>query len=252
MMLFRKNRYLVFIITLILIISSTSSIAYAAKPGTLTKVDITTLDFQKTLSSGEYYDFEVIAKYGSSKSLVWSSSGNLTLISGPTAIKKQEKAHFKFSQTIPGTYNEFVTVTDGNGYSDTLRATFTVEGTVPVDPLKYVALGDSIPSGIYYTSIWNYLIGGTDSYSYVEQLADYMDVDPENFVDASVSGYNTVDVYNQISRMTEAIRDADIITLCVGANDIMDAAGRGSSGLLKYTINWGTADTGRDNFEFYW
>jgi hypothetical protein len=32
----------------------------------------------------------------------------------------------------------------------------------------------------------------------------------------------------------------------------MDAAGRGTSGLLKYDINWSVADAGRDNFELYW
>lgn len=248
-----RNRYLVFIVALMMIISNTSSVAYAGKPGSISKVDITTLDFQKTLSSGEYFEFEVVAKYGSSKILEWSNSENLSLVSGPTVVKKQEKAVFRFSKTTPATYNEFVTVKDSYGYVDTLWATIIVEGNPPVNnPPKYVALGDSIPSGIYYTSLWNYLFGGTDSYSYVEQLADRLNIEPSNFVDASVSGYNTVDVFNQINTMTEAIRDADIITLCVGANDIMDAAGRDTSGLLKYSINWNTADSGRDNFEFYW
>lgn len=45
---------------------------------------------------------------------------------------------------------------------------------------------------------------------------------------------------------------ADVITLCVGANDIMDAAGRGFSGLQKYDIDWAVADAGRNNFERDW
>ena len=115
-----------------------------------------------------------------------------------------------------------------------------------------MALGDSIPSGTYYTSLWNYLGGGTDSYSYVEQFADYYDVESGNFIDASVSGHNTVDVLNQLDQMSAAISAADVITLCVGANDIMDAASRGMSGLNKYDIDWSVADAGRDNFEAYW
>ncbi|MGM0397336.1 MAG: SGNH/GDSL hydrolase family protein, partial [Bacillota bacterium] len=113
-------------------------------------------------------------------------------------------------------------------------------------------LGDSIPSGTYYRSLWDYLGGGTDTYSYVEQFADYLNVESGNFIDASISGNNTVDVFNQIDQMSATISEADVITLCVGANDIMDAASRGWSGLNKYDIDWNVADQGRANFELYW
>ncbi len=115
-----------------------------------------------------------------------------------------------------------------------------------------MALGDSIPSGTYYRSLWDYLGGGTDTYSYVEQFADYLNVESGNFIDASISGNNTVDVFNQIDQMSATISEADVITLCVGANDIMDAASRGWSGLNKYDIDWNVADQGRANFELYW
>lgn len=339
----RIMRYLVFIVVIIMTIGGISPLAYAGKPGATTGVVITTPDIPETIVEGEYIDFQVTAKYGSSKEVIWSSSPNLRLISGPTVVKKQVVATFRFSQSTPATYTEYVKVRDSYGYEDTLWATFTILGTVPEnkppvaenlelttnedqtisgtiiatdpdgdslttaityapshgsayiqglnvtytpdlnyygsdsfvvtvfdgrggedtanvsitiipadEPLRYVALGDSIPSGIYYTSLWNYIFGGTNSYSYVEQLADQLKVESSNFVDASVSGYNTVDVFNQINTMTEVIRNADVITLCVGANDIMDAAGRDTSGLLKYSINWSIADSGRDNFEFYW
>ncbi|MEA3424148.1 MAG: Ig-like domain-containing protein [Bacillota bacterium] len=141
-----------------------------------------------------------------------------------------------------------VTVTDGFGGTDDATVTVTVDPVVS-EPTKYVALGDSIPYGYYNSSFWDYLGGGTDTYSYVERFADDLDAE---FTDASVSGYNTIDVLNQIDSMTATIAEADVITLCVGANDIMDAAGRGFSGLQKYNINWTAADQGRDNFELYW
>jgi len=425
-------------IVLILMMTTLNLGAYAAKPGTTTPVTITTLPFTKTLAAEENFEFEVVAKYGTSKSqLIWTESENLTQKSLSLIYKKtavvSEKAVYTFTNPGPGTHDEVVTVTDGSGKSATLTVTFIVEGgsttnnppiandlslstnedqsvvgtiiatdqdgdaltasitsapangsasingltvtytpalnfngsdtfvvtvsdgkggadaamvsvtvslvddppvavndsastmentyviidvlandtdvdggiktinavsnpqngavsindgnsvtftpahnfvgtgsfqyslnggstalvTVTItgsqpQPLKYVALGDSIPYGRYYTSALNYLFGGTDTDSYVEQLARSLGVASVDFFDASVSGYNTVEVYNQINTIINEISAADVITLCVGANDIMDAAGRGSSGLLKYDINWTVANNGRDSFQLYW
>lgn len=425
-------------IVLILIMTTLNMGVYAAKPGTITPVTITTLPFTQTLAADENYQFEVVAKYGTSKELTWEeTSGHLRLVEVIDIYKKSviisEKAVYSFENPGPGTYVEDVTVTDGNNKIATLEVTFIVEGSpttnnppaannlslttnedqsisgtisasdpdgdaltasitsapangsasidgmivtytpaldfngsesfevtvsdskggtdtalvsitvTPVDdppaavndsastikndsvtidvlandtdidggaktitavtdpqngsvilnedqtvtftptpdvvgtgsfeytlnggstalvtvtitgsepqPLKYVALGDSIPYGYYYTSLWNYLFGGTDTDSYAEQLARALGVASVDFFDASVSGYNTVEVYNQINTIIDEISAADVITLCVGANDIMDAAGRGTTGLLKYDINWSVADAGRDSFELYW
>ncbi len=124
----------------------------------------------------------------------------------------------------------------------------------PTGPITYVALGDSIPYGQYYTSVWNYLFGGTDTDSYVEQFARYLgdSVGEVDFHDESVSGYHASEVLTQIGQISDLIEEADVITLSVGANDIMDAAPRGWGGLDKYNIEWSVADTGRDNFESYW
>jgi len=424
-------------IVLILMMTTLNLGTFAAKPITITPVTITTADIVKTLAPGEVFQFEVVAKYGSSKVLNWSSSDNLVKVSTTPVLKKNiiisEKAIYSFVNTTPGTYDEWVKVTDGNYKVDTLAATITVldnstannppdatdlmlstnedqviSGTIsatdpdedtltmsitsapangsasingmtvtytpalnfsgldafmvtvsdgnggtdtaavsvtvnPVDdpplaaddsastlentpitinvlnndtdidggektitaitnlqngttnlnsdqtvtfiptsdvvgtgsfeytlnggstalvtvtitesapqPLKYVALGDSIPYGYYYTDLWNYLGGGTDTDSYAEQLARSLGVTSIDFFDASVSGYNTVEVFDQIDTISAQISAADIITLCVGANDIMDAASRTLSGLQKYNINWSVANTGRDSFELYW
>lgn len=427
------TRSLSLTLMMLLVMTTLNLGAFAAKPGTTTSVSILTSDFSMTLGADETYTFEVAAKYGSSKVLTWTASENLNEVSGPVVKANQEKMVYSFVASSSGTYPETVTVTDGNGLSDTLNVTFTVEGGTPdnnppvandlslttdedtavtgtidasdqdgdalttsitsgptsgiagiegltvtytpnenfngsdtftvtvedgkggsdtaavnitvlsvddmpvaindsatteinmavtidvlandtdvdggpmtvvsssnpvsgtvvinsgesitytpdtgftgadsftytlnggssatvtitvndvvSEPLKYVALGDSIPYGTYYTSAWNYLLGGTDTDSYVEQLAWAMNVESGNFIDASVSGHNTIDVLNQIDSMTAAISAADVITLCVGANDIMDAAARDFYGLDKYDIDWSVADSGRDNFEQYW
>ncbi|MCR3956836.1 MAG: Ig-like domain-containing protein [Gudongella sp.] len=426
----RFKRTLSIFVVLIMLLIAIGPAAYAAKPGTNTPVDITTEDFTITLTQGQNYQFEVVARYGSSKTLTWDdSSDNLEKISSKSA-GIQEKVIYEY---IAGDSTETATITVSDGSStDSLTATFIVEGGTPdnnpptvgdltlttdedtpvegtliasdpdgdvltaqitenpsngnaevnglkvtytpdqdyngsdsfqvtvsdgnggsaratvsitinpvddppvafndiaitdvntavdvhvlsndtdidggqmyiesvssasngtlinnssyvtytpnndfvgtdiftytlngdstatvtitvnplaIEPIKYVALGDSIPYGTYYSSFWNYLGGGTDTYSYVEQFADYLNVEGGNFVDASVSGHNTVDVLNQINQMSTSISTADVITLCVGANDIMDAASRGWSGLNKYDIDWSVADAGRDNFEAYW
>lgn len=425
-----------FILLLIFLIMSGNLTALAAKPVATSVVNITTRDFSKTVPAGSTYEFEVVAKYGSSKVLTWSSSSeNLVMISGPIIAKSQEKVIYRYTAPAPGdttTYAEWIQAADSANF-DRLKISFTVEASgtinhppianplslstvedtpvsgtisasdpdgdllsarvktqpsngvallngltltytpnpnfsgsdpftvlvedgnggvvdaavsvqisavddpptaiddiaitdqdteIPIDilandqdidggelivlsvtnpsngtvalqtdqsilykpdpgyfgtdsfqyvlnggsfatvtitvnegssePIRYVALGDSIPYGYYYTSLWNYLSGGTNSDSYVEQFARFLEIEPGYFTDASVSGHNAVDVYNQIDGMTTTIQQADVITLCVGANDIMDAAARDLSGLNKYSINWATADTGRDNFEYYW
>jgi lysophospholipase L1-like esterase len=157
--------------------------------------------------------------------------------------------YFDVTASTKGVYTFQYTATDGAAESNLATVTITFSGD-----LVYVALGDSIPDGYYYTSLWNYLAGGTDSYSYIEQFRDTLGILPANFHDESVSGYNTIDVVNQLANTTirEAIAQADVITLCIGANEIMDAAPRTISGLDKYNVDWAQADLGRDAFEANW
>ncbi|MCD4713148.1 MAG: hypothetical protein K8R73_07700 [Clostridiales bacterium] len=126
--------------------------------------------------------------------------------------------------------------------------------------IVYLALGDSIPYGKYYTDIADYLFfGGTDTTSYIEQFAAEFNVSNSDY-DQSISGLNTVDIYNKLTPdevgydpiLENQVRQADVITLCIGANDIMDAVPRSFYGLEKYNIDWAIADSGRQNFEIYW
>lgn len=156
-----------------------------------------------------------------------------------------------YSANNEGYFEIEYTLSDGS-----LTDTAFVKITVESDALVYVALGDSIPEGTYYRSLWDYIFGGTDSYSYIEQLRDTLGISSTNYFDQSSSGFNAIDVYNQIVNTSgptaDYIRNADLITLAVGANDIMDAASRSTSGLDKYNINWSIATSGLNSFEEYW
>ena len=181
-----------------------------------------------------------------------TASGSLSIltytpVSGVTITKGTD--YFDISTDAKGVYTFQYSVSDGMAESNPASVTITFSGE-----LVYVALGDSIPDGYYYTSVWNYLAGGTDSYSYIEQFRDALGILPANYYDESVSGFNTVDVHNQLSNATiqAAIAKADVITLCIGGNEIMNAAPRTLSGLDKYNIDWAVADQGRDAFEANW
>jgi len=158
------------------------------------------------------------------------------------------------------------TVDDGdNLYIGTLFITVNeVDGE-----LVYLALGDSIPYGTYYTSAWNYMFGGNDTNSYVEKFASSIQAD--TFDDRSVSGYNAIDIYNiltgvydeeynqthNLQDVEQLVKDADVITLYVGANDLMDGVARddrifSNQGLLKYNLDKEKIDGGLQSFEDNW
>jgi lysophospholipase L1-like esterase len=170
-----------------------------------------------------------------------------TQASGITVTKGTN--YFDVSASAEGVHTFQYTVSDGLAESNLAYVTITFTGD-----LVYVALGDSIPDGYYNTSLLNYLFGGTDSYSYIEQFRDALGILPANYYDESVSGYNTIDVRNQLTNTSvqTEIAKADVITLCIGGNDIMDAAPRTVSGLDKYNVDWAVADQGRDAFEANW
>lgn len=118
---------------------------------------------------------------------------------------------------------------------------------------NYVALGDSIPFGISY----EYSLFGSILDSYTDKLSRVIDATPQykvNYKDLSASGGNAIDVYNQVMADSGGyIKNADLITLCIGANDLMDAAKRNPSGTIDfYNIDWNLVKQGRAEFERLW
>lgn len=137
-----------------------------------------------------------------------------------------------------GTMDSF-TISVSDGTVDVLQ---TVNVTIiPVaTSFSYVSLGDSIAAGVYYEgSIFNPL---RDANSYVEQLDAYLSLNKENYTgkDFSISGLETWQVLAQLDNPTIAsfVTNADLITLSVGANDIMQAAMQTNGDYDFYNINW--------------
>gem|GEM_PF-3462679 len=129
---------------------------------------------------------------------------------------------------------------------------------------NYVALGDSIPAGVSYENSTTQKI----ITSYTDQIATdlHNSYDVVNYYDLAVSGLNIYkagdigpydSLYSQVffdQSIRDSISTANLITLCIGANDIMDAAPRNLTGgaVNFYDINWAVADQGLDNFYAYW
>lgn len=245
----RLIRLSTFLTLFLFLVLSLGQLAYA-KPAPSTALTFSTPNLTQTVNVGDTVDFKVSVKYTDPTKLTWSPSSNLEKTVSPYKTGKTITEEYRFTASEAGTFPETVTVTDGVK-TGVFKATFTVLGPPPA-PRKYLALGDSIPYGRYYTDAINYVLGGTNTTSYIEQLAGLMGIDAGNFIDASRSGYNAWEVYGQLASLESAIRAADIISLSVGGNDIMDAAARTLSGLDKHDIDWTLADAGRDSFQQYW
>ncbi len=116
----------------------------------------------------------------------------------------------------------------------------------------YLALGDSIPAGYSAEKSFPKTID-----SYTDKIFNTLvnQYDNVEYYDTSVSGLNIYNVYDQVMNYSDIrsyIASADLITLCIGANDIMDAAPEITLGRDFYNIDWTIADTGLDNIYEYW
>lgn len=251
-----------FLIALILVLAFPIT---AAAASTTPTIKITTDIVQPlTVPVGQTTTIKVTSDYA--KPITWSVTATvgtawLGTSSPPAATVKTLAPHsttLTVNSATAGAQTIRLTATDSSNKRIKATKDIVITYTSVSSGRVYVALGDSIPYGFYNTSLLNYLVGGTNSYSYIEQLRDKLSILPANYYDKSVSGNNTVDVLNQLNDpvadagIRALIAKADVITLCVGANDIMDAAPRTANGLDKYNINWALADQGRDNFEAYW
>lgn len=279
----RMKRILVWVILLALVIGQ-SNMVFAAKPDkpvqeTSSSLDITSENLNLTVSEDQTIDFTINATTKEQYAIIWepttSDGGLLNLVDTSPPVAKPGKKVTAYLQDATFLFepydvveNKTVTYTiyamkavDDDLNKDSITVTITVTPVVTGNnpTIAYLALGDSIPYGRYYTSSWNYLFGGTDTSSYIEQFAMEYDVLNSEF-DQSISGLNTIDIYNQLTpdkpgynpMLVSQVEESDIITLCIGANDIMDAVPRTFYGLDKYNINWSVAENGRKSFETNW
>ncbi len=91
----------------------------------------------------------------------------------------------------------------------------------------YVALGDSVAAGRNPY--------GVDDYGYTDYVRDYLADENklESYINFAVSGYTTIDVINDINynksilvdnreiNIKKALRESDLVTLSIGANDFI-------------------------------
>lgn len=276
MKLKRSKKSILGLILIVLLISQ-SSLAFAAKPTKPTdppvptsQIDITTSNLNLTIPENQNLSFDVALKKTSDLAITWSEIGTSTdLLSAPTittstkSVKRSttyyETATYNFTpidieaNTI---YSYTINAYNSDVNQDSITVTITVTPVTSPPPVPeefvYVALGDSIPSGVSYE--YN-IFGGTID-SYADKMDDYFSASHTNysFYDLSVSGDNAIDLYQdlQTSSFQTLISRADVITLCIGANDIMDAAPEATLGRDFYYIQWSVANSGRTQFESLW
>lgn len=95
------------------------------------------------------------------------------------------------------------------------------------EELNYVVLGDSVAAGRNPY--------GVDDYGYTDYVRDYLKKENKlkNYVSYAVSGYTTSDVINDINynksievndnniNIKKALRESDLVTISIGANDLL-------------------------------
>jgi lysophospholipase L1-like esterase len=141
-----------------------------------------------------------------------------------------------------------------NGGS-TATVTLVVEADKP-KVLNYVALGDSIATGTYYTSTTNKRLNLSYVYYFTEFLkTKFNQVNISNY---SVDGHKTSDLLQRLNntQVIESVKTADLITITIGANNLLEAAKKKIFGITygyDFTrINWTVAEAGRAAFEKEW
>lgn len=141
-----------------------------------------------------------------------------------------------------------VHVSDGRGGSDSAVITVAVEEQ---KTLRYTALGDSIGTGTIYP--------GKRIETYVTYFSQYLEteygsgnVTAENFCE---DGDTTGDLLGWLqvdgSRLVQSVMDADVITVSIGGNNLMQACADGSAlgGYDFNSINIARAELGRADFQ---
>ena len=81
---------------------------------------------------------------------------------------------------------------------------------------NYVALGDSISMG--------YALENVKEDNYTEKLRQQLNISKNNYQNLSVSGYTAKELYNviQTDNFTSAIKNADLLTITIGSNEIIE------------------------------
>ena len=104
---------------------------------------------------------------------------------------------------------------------------FLIYSNTYKEEFNYVALGDSLAAGRN-----SY---GVDDYGYADYVRDYLKQNDKlsSYANYAVSGYSTINIINDINYnrtieveeteigLKRALRESDLVTISIGANDIL-------------------------------
>lgn len=272
-----KNAKIVFIwIMLILLIVGQTSVVFAGKPTnppvTTSALDITTQNLTFDVMENGSVNFTVSATLKSDFPVVWSTVGTnaeQVLFTGATRTAKVAKRSTTYVEAAKYTFTPLNTNKDqtytytiqafnSDVNKDSITVTFRVKAVSDLipGPYVYVALGDSIPYGTSYEP----LFGPNPTVSYTDKFYNYLKtkyVSP-TYIDYSMSGDTSGDLLSDLylADVQTAVTNADVITLCIGSNDIMDAANRIPLLIGErvdfYDVDIDIANAGRASFEANW
>lgn len=258
MVLFRcsRSKRLISILAAVTLIFSLflTSFAYA-KPITTNTPPVITLGDTYNMSVDENSSVAVNLTAKDKDSMTWSNSlpvnGGTISISNPTLGRGTSTVSVSYTPK-PGylTDNFIVIVTDSKGLSDSISISVTINPN-QVSNISYVALGDSIATGTIYPGkvITSYV---TYFYNYLK--TKYPQVTVTNLAH---DGDRTNELYSKLvgdSTVISAVKSADIITISIGGNNLMQAA-KDSSALGGYNFNkidTAVANQGLLDFQNQW
>ena len=158
-----------------------------------------------------------------------------------------------YTNSVVNTTDSFiVSVTDSIGAKDTILISVTINHVGVVTQLNYVALGDSIATGTVYP--------GKVNVSYVHSFYDYLkSLNSSSTVvlrDLVYDGDTSSQFLNRLNTDTvirSALATADVVTISIGGNNLMQAARNNSIvGYDFFNISSVVAESGRKAFETDW
>ena len=258
------------ILLLVVLLISQNSVVYGASksskpsPSTQSTVAISdsTLNFE--INEDQNLTFDVIATKKVATELNWTvlHSENVQLtFSEPLQLIKRtgkkisylEKSSFIFEPENIDTVKTYTYVIEASldaTNKDQITVYIKVNPvTIVKDTFNYVVLGDSIPNGVTHEYLFE-----PDIDSYSDKLnayfrSEYSSVSNYSFSDLSVSGLDSSGLLLQLNSVKSYIENADVITVCIGANDIMNAAKNDNNVYDFYNnIDWTKADAGLSMF----
>ncbi|MHB1368109.1 MAG: Ig-like domain-containing protein [Eubacteriales bacterium] len=171
--------------------------------------------------------------------LTWSISSspiNGSAVVNPPVTGTSVSVTYTPATNFIGTDSFNVGVSDGKGETVFVAVTVQVTAIAVPSTLNYVALGDSIATGTIYS--------GKTITTYVTYFHQYLiaenpgaSVTLQNF---STDGDRTNEllskIINNTSGIVDAIKSADVITISIGGNNLMQAA-KDSTALGGYNFN---------------